>query len=231
MRYSPAALRHRDQGEREGMIMAFIFGHWLDVKPGAFGAFAEVGVPLAQRFGEVTGLPTRLSRVISGGPLGMANFAVLLPDLESLAAAEATFLAEEGKPQEVSQMHERYTSSVVQTMHQVVRGPAEVDARLEAARFFSLLRFRAQGGQMADAVGVTMDLADVIERHGDAPVFAGIAYSGPLSEVILIGSHETLKHLEETRQAVDTDPAYADLAKRGMGVIDGAEFLILERLV
>jgi hypothetical protein len=211
--------------------MTFIFRHWLDVKPGAFGAFAEVGVPLAQRFGEVTGLPTRLSRVISGGPLGMTSFAVLAPDLESLAAAEATFLAEEGKPQAVSQMHEQYTSSVVQTLHQVVKGPEKVDARMEAARFFSLLRFRAQGGQMAHAVGVAMDLSDVIERHGDAPILVATAYSGPLSEVVLIGSHETLKHLEETRQAVDTDPTYADLAKRGMGVIDEAEFLISERLV
>ena len=92
---------------------------------------------------------------------------------------------------------DQYTSSVVQTLHQVVRGPEEVDARLEPARFQSLLRFRAVG-QMADAVGVAMDLADVIERHGESPVFIGTAYSGPLAQVIMIGSHETLKDLGRT---------------------------------
>ncbi len=210
--------------------MAVIFGHWLDVRPGSVGAWSEIAVPLAQRFGEVTELPTRLSRVISGGPLGMANFAALAPDLDSLAAAEAAFLAEQGKREELSQMFEQYTSSVVQTLHQVVRGPEEVDARLEAARFFSLLRFRAVG-PMVDAVGVAMDVADLVERHGETPVFVATAYSGPLSQVIVIGSHETLKHLGETRQAVDADPGTADVAKRGVGLIDEAEFLILERLV
>jgi hypothetical protein len=210
--------------------MAFIFGHWLDVKPGAVGAWSEVAVPLTQRFAEASGLPTRLSRVLSGGPLGMANFAALAPDLESLAAAEAAFLAEDGRRDELSEMFERYTSSVVQTLHQVVRGPEEVGPGLEAARFFSLLRFRAQG-QMVDAVGVAMDLADVVERHGEVPVFVATAYSGPVSEVIVIGSHETLKQLEQTRQAVDADPSFADIAKRAVDVIDQAEFLILERLV
>src|SRR4051794_7309760 len=117
--YSPRTLCHRDLGKEGGAVMAFIFGRWLDVKPGAVAEWSKAGVPLAQRFGEVTGLPTRLSRVISGGPLGMANFAALAPDLESLAAADATFLSEEGQAEELSRMFEAYTSSVVQTLHQV----------------------------------------------------------------------------------------------------------------
>jgi hypothetical protein len=52
-----------------------------------------------------------------------------------------------------------------------------------------------------------------------------------LSQVIVIGSHETLKHLEETRRAVDADAGTADVAKRLVGLIDEVEFLILERLV
>ena len=174
-------------------------------------------------------LPSSPSAAVGSGTVGTFGVVLLVPDLATFESGVATLNADAAWVAGSQKVLAEDVAADEDLIVEIIGGTVRPEG---AGPVQQTVVGIAGPGKLSEASAGTIDSAALWMKHGALSAVAMLGITGPLGQLGLGASYESMAHYQEVRAAIRSDPEFAPLFARNSDAFAAGSFSLgLWRLI
>jgi hypothetical protein len=198
----------------------YLFSRRVRLAPGNARDGVNWAVEMTERVNNITGLGIRLFQQVYSAQVGSIVWSAFVPDLTALEAATDKINADDGFLSAADRGAQLTIGGADDGLVQILHGDPDPSREVE---YVTSVRAVAANGNLARALTVSVEIAQMAERIAGSPTLVGTDVTGTYGSIGWFTGHASIEALEAEQNALNADPSFLELIDREASTVYAAE--------